>query len=104
MERNRVRESRRRLAIPSSPPPYDGFPLSKNESVEGVLLCLPSVRSTKPSATSASTIPHGGALIVYDSIVGDDRTRNAFGLLMSLKMLIDIFGVFDYAVADCAGG
>jgi len=48
-------------------------------------------------------LPPGGALIVYDSIIDDDRTRNAFGLLMSLNMLIDTFGGFDYTGADCAG-
>ncbi|SRR6266404_5038157 len=34
-------------------------------------------------------LPFGGALIVYDPIIDDDRRRNAFGLLMSLNMLIE---------------
>jgi hypothetical protein len=28
-------------------------------------------------------IPKGGAVIVYDAIIDDDRRENAFGLLMS---------------------
>jgi hypothetical protein len=48
-------------------------------------------------------IPHGGALIVYESIIDDDRSQNAFGLLMSLNMLIETPGGFDYTGADCAG-
>jgi hypothetical protein len=48
-------------------------------------------------------IPEGGALIVYDSMIDDDRSKNAFGLLMSLNMLIETQGGFDYAGADCMG-
>lgn len=48
-------------------------------------------------------IPPGGALIVYDAIIDDDRCQNAFGLLMSLNMLIDTYGGFDYTGADCSG-
>jgi hypothetical protein len=48
-------------------------------------------------------LPQGGALIVYESIIDDDRRRNAFGLLMSLNMLIETPGGFDYTGADCMG-
>jgi hypothetical protein len=48
-------------------------------------------------------IPIGGALVVYDSIIDDDRSKNAFGLMMSLNMLIETPGGFDYTGADCAG-
>ena len=48
-------------------------------------------------------LPTGGALVVYESIIDDDRRKNAFGLLMSLNMLIETRGGFDYTGADCAG-
>ena len=48
-------------------------------------------------------VPTGGALIVYESIIDDDRSKNAFGLMMSLNMLIETPGGFDYTGADCAG-
>jgi hypothetical protein len=48
-------------------------------------------------------IPSGGALIIYESIIDDDRSKNAFGLMMSLNMLIETPGGFDYTGADCAG-
>ena len=47
-------------------------------------------------------LPDGGALIVYEAIIDDDRRHNAFGLLMSLNMLIEGRG-FDYTGADCRG-
>jgi precorrin-6B methylase 2 len=48
-------------------------------------------------------VPTGGALVVYESIIDDDRSKNAFGLMMSLNMLIETPGGFDYTGADCAG-
>jgi hypothetical protein len=48
-------------------------------------------------------LPSGGAFIVYESIIDDDRSKNAFGLLMSLNMLIETPGGFDYTGADCMG-
>jgi SAM-dependent methyltransferase len=45
----------------------------------------------------------GGSLVVYDAIIDDDRSKNAFGLLMSLNMLIETAGGFDYTGADCIG-
>lgn len=47
-------------------------------------------------------VPAGGALVVYESIIDDDRSKNAFGLMMSLNMLIETPGGFDYTGADCA--
>lgn len=49
-----------------------------------------------------TALPKGGALIVYEAIIDDDRRENAFGLLMSLNMLIEAQG-FDYTGADCRG-
>jgi precorrin-6B methylase 2 len=46
-------------------------------------------------------LPPGGAFIVYEAIIDDERQRNAFGLLLSLNMLIETPGGFDYTAADC---
>jgi hypothetical protein len=48
-------------------------------------------------------LPDGGALIVYEAIIDDERRQNAFGLLMSLNMLIETREGFDYTGADCRG-
>jgi hypothetical protein len=52
-------------------------------------------------AKAYDAVPTGGAVIVYESIIDDDRSRNAFGLMMSLNMLIESPGGFDYTGADC---
>jgi SAM-dependent methyltransferase len=43
----------------------------------------------------------GGALIVHEALIDDARKENAFGLLMSLNMLIETHGGFDFTGAAC---
>lgn len=47
------------------------------------------------------SLPSGGALIVYEAMIDDARESNVQGLLMSLTMLIETRGGFDYTAADC---
>ena len=54
-------------------------------------------------AKAYAALPSGGAVVVYDAIIDDDRRQNAFGLMMSLNMLIETPGGFDYSGADCIG-
>ena len=54
-------------------------------------------------AKAHAALPPGGALIVYDMMIDDERRLNAAGLLMSLNMLIETPGGFDYTGADCMG-
>lgn len=46
-------------------------------------------------------LPEGGALIIHEALIDDERRENASGLLMSLNMLIETPGGFDYTGADC---
>jgi O-methyltransferase domain/Dimerisation domain len=46
-------------------------------------------------------LPDGGALIVYDAIIDDDRRVNTFGLLMSVNMLLETQEGFDYTATQC---
>jgi precorrin-6B methylase 2 len=41
-------------------------------------------------------LPPGGRLVVIENIIDDERRANAFGLLMSLNMLIETRGGFDF--------
>lgn len=50
-----------------------------------------------------AALPAGGALIVFDAVIDDDRRRNAFGLMMSLNMLVETPEGFDYTGADGLG-
>jgi len=54
-------------------------------------------------AKAFAALPTGGAVVIYDAIIDDERRENAFGLLMSLNMLVETPGGFDYIGADCIG-
>lgn len=48
-------------------------------------------------------LPEGGAFIVIEALIDDARRENAFGLMMSLNMLIEFGEAFDYTGADFDG-
>ncbi len=48
-------------------------------------------------------LPAGGAFIAIENVIDDARRENAFGLLMSLNMLIEFGDAFDYTFADFQG-
>ena len=52
-------------------------------------------------AKAYAALPAGGALIIHEALIDDERNQNAFGLLMSLNMLIETPGGFDYTGRDC---
>ncbi len=54
-------------------------------------------------AKAFEALPPGGSFLVFEALIDDERRQNAFGLLMSLNMLIETRGGFDYTGADCAG-
>ncbi len=45
-------------------------------------------------------LPEGGAFVAIENIIDDARRENAFGLLMSLNMLIEFGEAFDFTGAD----
>ncbi len=48
-------------------------------------------------------LPTGGAFVVIENLIDDARRENAFGLLMSLNMLIEFGDAFDFTAADFFG-
>ena len=52
-------------------------------------------------AKAYRALPPGGALIVYDPLIDDDRSSDAHCLLSSLNMLIETSGGSEYTGADC---
>jgi hypothetical protein len=61
---------------------------------------LPTKKMLMDKAYDA--LPADGAFVVFEALIDDERRSNAFGLLMSLNMLIETRGGFDYTGADCA--
>jgi hypothetical protein len=48
-------------------------------------------------------LPAGGAFVVIENLIDDARRTNAFGLLMSLNMLVEFGDAFDFTAADFFG-
>ena len=47
-------------------------------------------------------LPAGGAFVAIENIIDDERRKNAFGLMMSLNMLIEFGEAFDFTGAQFA--
>jgi precorrin-6B methylase 2 len=47
-----------------------------------------------------NALPEGGAFVVIENIIDNDRSKNAFGLMMSLNMLIETEAGYDFTFAD----
>jgi hypothetical protein len=62
---------------------------------------LPTKRMLIGKAHAA--LPTGGSLIVCEMLIDDERRTHLPGLLMSLNMLIETRGGFDFTGADCVG-
>jgi ubiquinone/menaquinone biosynthesis C-methylase UbiE len=53
-------------------------------------------------AKAYRALPVGGALVAIENIIDDERRKNAFGLMMSLNMLIEFGEAFDFTGAQFA--
>jgi predicted nicotinamide N-methyase len=51
---------------------------------------------------AAQALPDGGALIVYDNIIDDERRHRPHSLLASLNMLIETAAGSEYTDAECS--
>ncbi len=47
-----------------------------------------------------NALPKGGALVVIENIIDNNRLQNTFGLLMSLNMLIETEKGYDFSASD----
>ncbi|WP_197357406.1 methyltransferase, partial [Streptomyces clavuligerus] len=46
-------------------------------------------------------LPEGGAVLIYETLIDDERRDNAIGLLLSLVMQLEVPGGSDYTGAEC---
>ncbi len=54
-------------------------------------------------AKAHDAIPTGGAVILYEALIDDERRSGVIGLLMSLNMLLETPHGFDFTAADARG-
>jgi len=54
-------------------------------------------------AKAYDALPPGGGFIAYEALIDDERRANAFGLLMSVTMLLETEAGFDFTGADARG-
>jgi hypothetical protein len=80
-------------------------PLPKAEVVTmGMILHDWNLEKKKHLIKSAyDALPENGAFIAVENIIDDERRENAFGLMMSLNMLIEFGDAFDFSGADFWG-
>ena len=81
----------------------DGLPAA-DALIMGMILHdwdLPAKRMLLGKAYAS--LPQGGSLIVCEMLIDDERRVHLPGLLMSLNMLIETRGGFDFSGADCIG-
>ncbi len=79
----------------------DSFPKADVISMGHILHDWNLEEKKKLIAKAYEALPDAGAVIIWESIIDDDRSQNAFGLLMSLNMLVETRGGFDYTGKDC---
>lgn len=54
-------------------------------------------------SSAHGALAEGGALVVIENLIDDARRENAFGLMMSLNMLIEFGDAFDFTGRDFEG-
>jgi 2-polyprenyl-3-methyl-5-hydroxy-6-metoxy-1,4-benzoquinol methylase len=77
-------------------------PLPKADVITmGMILHDWNLEKKKQLIKSAyAALPKGGAFVAVENLIDDARRENAFGLLMSLNMLIEFGDAFDFSGAD----
>ncbi|WP_299391382.1 methyltransferase [uncultured Gelidibacter sp.] len=78
----------------------DDFPQSDIITMGNVLHDWGEEDKIKLINKAYKALPSGGALVVIENIIDDARRENAFGLLMSLNMLIETENGFDFTFED----
>jgi hypothetical protein len=78
----------------------DPFPRADVITMGNILHDWGTSDKKKLISKAYDALPAGGALIVIENIIDDERRENAMGLLMSLNMLIETAEGYDYTGAD----
>jgi precorrin-6B methylase 2 len=81
----------------------DPFPAADVITMGNILHDWNTEEKKKLISKAYDALPKGGSLVIIENIIDDERRENAFGLLMSLNMLIETPGGYDYTGADFTG-
>jgi precorrin-6B methylase 2 len=81
----------------------DPFPAADVITMGNILHDWNTEEKKKLIGKAYDALPKGGAFVVIENLIDDERRENAFGLLMSLNMLIETAGGYDYTGADFTG-
>ena len=81
----------------------DNFPQADVITMGNVLHDWGTEDKRKLIQKAYNSLPDGGALVVIENIIDDNRSENVFGLLMSLNMLIETSEGFDFSASDFDG-
>jgi len=82
---------------------HDPFPTADVVVLGRILHNWDLPTKTMLLAKAYAALPAGGAAIVYERFIDDERRTGAAAMLMSLNMLIMTTGGFDFTAADCIG-
>jgi len=78
----------------------DAFPKSDIVTMGNILHDWDEEKKLLLMRKAYEALPEGGAFIAIESVIDDERKHNAFGMMMSLNMLIETGTGFDYTFAD----
>jgi hypothetical protein len=78
----------------------DPFPMADIITMGNILHDWGTADKKKLIARAYDALPKGGSLVVIENIIDNERKENAFGLLMSLNMLIETAEGYDYTASD----
>jgi precorrin-6B methylase 2 len=81
----------------------DPFPTADVITMGNILHDWNTEEKKKLISKAYEALPKGGSLVIIENIIDDERRENTFGLLMSLNMLIETAGGYDYTGADFNG-
>ena len=78
----------------------DNFPKADVITMGNILHGFGTKTKKQLIAKAFDALPEGGTLIAIENIIDDERRENAFGLMMSLNMLIESAEGYDYTAVE----
>jgi precorrin-6B methylase 2 len=81
----------------------DSFPTADVITMGNILHDWSEAEKVMLMQKAYDALPDGGVFIAIENVIDSDRRQNAFGLLMSLNMLIETTEGFDYSATDFEG-